>query len=466
MKGKQKQFLFGALAALLIGQGALQRAIIFPDWKRNYSPGQQGVASELAPDQLLVALAGFREMVAGILWVRADSFFDSGNYDAILPIIRLVTWLDPKQIDVYATGMWHIGYNFTDEEQRSDRRYIPSALALGKEGALKNPQTYEMFFETGWLWYHKIDDNPEKAVEWFKEAHKRPDMITARRNLLTMALQRDGKVDEALGKFFDLEDAAAKLYKADPAYGNQQNRDTIENNIDTMLVRMSQRGVFAQEGGYYDQGGYDTQPPFDVGFSARVTVEDAKILRVQGTWGVQPVGSRIRFILRDSDYPHAAPGGMVWDADDEVSLDPPRNITYMQDGLFVRNRRFDRKLDMSRDATMYSCTKPEYVIEFFYNARSAPPHIQDKFGWNGEGMTDKNFLNTEIRPGARVIYTTLKLTRDQLLRRGEWADKVPVVQTANYKPPKKIKDEPEIIVSPGMLEQPGGSVPKPTPTGE
>ena len=50
-------------------------------------------------------MAGFREMVAGILWVRADSFFDSGNYDAILPIIRLVTWVDPKEIDVDPTVM-------------------------------------------------------------------------------------------------------------------------------------------------------------------------------------------------------------------------------------------------------------------------------------------------------------------------------------------------------------------------
>ena len=115
---------------------------------------------------------GFRELIAGILWVKADSFFDTGNYDAILPLIRLVTILDPHQIDVYATGMWHIGYNFTDEEQRSDRRYIPAALALGKEGYQNNPNTYEMFFETGWMWYHKIDDDYEHAVDLFLEARE------------------------------------------------------------------------------------------------------------------------------------------------------------------------------------------------------------------------------------------------------------------------------------------------------
>jgi hypothetical protein len=73
----------------------------------------------------LGAISGFRQVIAGLLWVRADSFFHQGNYDAILPLIRIITWMDPNFLDVYATGTWHLTYNFTDEEQRSDRRYLP-----------------------------------------------------------------------------------------------------------------------------------------------------------------------------------------------------------------------------------------------------------------------------------------------------------------------------------------------------
>ena len=123
---------------------------------------------------------------------------------------------------------------------------------------------------------------------------------------------------------------------------------------------------------------------------------------------------------------------MNWDASNSVNLDPDKTQTFMQDGLFVKNRRFNRKLDMSRDPTMYPFSTDKYIVEVYYNPRSAPPHIQDKFSWDGSGMTDKNFLNTTVRPGQRVVYTTLELTRDQLLRRGEWADKVPVVKTSNY----------------------------------
>src|SRR5579862_6783282 len=197
--------LLAILLACLVGQGFLQSAFLFKNWSKNFAPqGNQASSEGLSPDMFLFALAGFREMIAGILWVRADSFFDTGNYDAILPIIRLVTILDPHEIDVFATGMWHIGYNFTDEEQRSDRRYIPSAFALGKEGCRQNPNTYELFFETGWLWYHKIDDDYGNAVKWFDLARQRPDMQPARKDLLAMAYMRDGKPEEQLQTYWSL----------------------------------------------------------------------------------------------------------------------------------------------------------------------------------------------------------------------------------------------------------------------
>jgi hypothetical protein len=431
--------LMGIAAGLFILQGVVGNLGVYPLWSKNYSPVQKGkdlVTGALSADQMLFALAGFREMIAGILWVRADSFFDTGNYDAILPIIRLVTLLDPHQIDVYSTGMWHIGYNFTDEDQRSDRRYIPSALALGKEGSENNPNTYELFFETAWMWYHKVDDNYDQSVKWMKEAYQRKDILPARKNLLCRLYERNGEVEKAVDNWYTLLADAQKEVDADPQFRNyslRTNRDTIENNLDTYLVRMSQRGYLAGKEGRSLEG-YDVNPPFNVGFTAKVTVTSPKVLRVQGTWNVLPVGTRVRCVLRDADFKGAVPAGLDWDGSDAVSLDPPRDSTFMQELLFVKNQRFDKKIDMSRDPTMYPFLQKDYVIEFYYNPRSAPAHIQDKFGWNGEGMTDATTsnINTEVRPGQKVIFARLTLSRDQLLMRGEWADKTPVAMTSTY----------------------------------
>ncbi len=432
---KNRKLWMGVIAGIAVAQGAFAQFVINPFWAKNYAR-TTGDISSLSPDQLLASLAGFREMVAGILWVRADSFFDQGNYDAILPIMRLVTILDPKQIDVYATGMWHIGYNFTDEESRSDRRYLPSAVAFGMEGAKNNPNTYELFFETGWIWFHKIDDNYDRAVNWLDQAMEREDMLPARKNLFFRALIRDGQIERTGEFLFDLLEESQKTVegKADAEldFAERNNRDTRESNLDNHLIRMVSRGFLARGRGDYDQGDYDTKPPFNVGFTAKVTVIENRKLSVTGTWNVLPVGTRVRIILRDKEYPYAIKGGANWDEGADVSLDPPKDLTYMQDQLFVRDRRFNKTIDMGRDPTMYPFSSEDYIIEFYYNPRSAPDHIQDKFGFNGEGMTDPNFLDLDARPDQRVVYTSLPITRDQILRSGDWVDRVPTLTTKGY----------------------------------
>lgn len=446
---KKHQKFWGLAAGAFVVQALIGTQVLHPQWVRNYMPKGQ-IGQGLTPDQTLLALAGFREMIASILWVRADSFFDQGDYDGVLPIIRLVTWLDPKQIDVYATGMWHIGYNFTDEQSRSDRRYIPSALQLGAEGAKNNPQTYEMFFETGWMWYHKINDNYENAVKWMEEAQKREDIIPARRNILAMAYQRNGDIESALKLYYDQHrKAQALLDKNKNDFAARQQRDTVEGNIDNTLVRMSQRGWFGNNTTGIKT---DNEPAFDVGFGYQVTIPQPSQIRIRANWNVRPVGTRIKVILKDYDYPNAIPAGMKWDSANEVSLEPPKDVTYMQDdNLFFRNQRADKTIDLSRDPTMYPLVGEKYTLEFYYNPRSAPPHIQDKFSWSGEGMTaHPDVLNTSIRPGQRVIYGKLELSRDMIRRTGEWTDKTPRFEF-NFREPALRDDDQAVIRVPGLL---------------
>lgn len=444
MRKQTRKALFGWLGILFLAQFLLHGLYITDTWDKDFGTKSGGViTNQLDPSQIIAELFGFREFLAGILWVRGDTFFDQGNYDAVLPIIRLCTILDPHQIDIYSTGMWHIAYNFTDQDQRSDRRYIPIALALGKEGTQQNPNTYELFFETGWIWFNKIDDNYDKAVDWFEQATQRKDMQEARRNLLAHAYERAGRVDKALDTYFQLLKQATDNYNAAPnAIGDRQVMETDADNTDNTILRMVQRGWLAKERGDYAAGDYDTKPPYDVGFSVRVSVEDSKVLRFQGTYNVQPVGTRIRVVLRDDQLfdPDGRridePAEMKWDFAKDVNLDPPKDETFMEDQLFVRNRRFDKRIDLSKDPTMYpfSHKVQRYVLEFFYDPHSAPEHIQDKFGWDGTGMTDKHYMNDQVRPGERVLYAKFYLTRDQILRRGEWAlgKKVPVIESIGY----------------------------------
>jgi hypothetical protein len=201
-----------------------------------------------------------------------------------------------------------------------------------------------------------------------------------------------------------------------------------------LLVRMSQRGYFA-ETEKRSLEPYDVYPPFDVGFGAKVTVTAERVIRVQGNWDVLAIGSRIRVVLRDADYPNAIPGGANWDAESDINFDPPRDRTYMMEQCFVRNQRFDKTIDMSRDPTMYPFTKKNYVIEFYYNPRSAPEHIQDKFGWNGEGMTDRNIenMNKSIRPNTTCLFYSMPITREQILLRGAFHGTAVSMKSKGYR---------------------------------
>lgn len=475
-----RKTLLSALAGLFVAQGALQIAAIHPNWNQ-YQPKDGAVGNDnLDPMQIVLNMFGFREFLASMLWVRADGFFDQGNYDAVLPLINLCTLLDPHQIDIYSTGMWHIAYNFTDEEQRSDRRYVPSALALGKRGVRNNPNTYEVFFETGWIWYHKIDDDYHQSVKWFELAHQRSDIIAGRKNLLSNAYQRNNELDKALNLYFDLLKDAEEAYKKHPEdYQNHQMRDTIEGNLDTMIVRLVQRGSFAEKRSESEflKGDYDASSPWDVKFTAQVTIESPKVLRIEGTYNVLPVGTRIRLIVRDKDFEGARPGEIDWDARNEVDLEQSRTSTILQDQLYVKNRRFSRVIDMTKDPTMYPFNEShkEYVVEMYYNPRSAPPHLQDKFGYSAQGYTDSNGnIRKDVRKNYRydmsqkskdgytiepkleemsgtqpVLFCSFTITRDQMLRRKEWAMEggdIPRLRSKGFDP-KNLAPVEEFIIN-------------------
>ena len=119
---------------------------------------------------LLLPLLGFREAAAGLLWVRCDEFFHSGDYDAILPLVRMITWLDPHADNVYVTGAWHLAYNFTDVSERSDRRYIAPSQPCWTKASRTTRIFPDIKFEKGWQNYDKIKDYRRAPNRRFKMA--------------------------------------------------------------------------------------------------------------------------------------------------------------------------------------------------------------------------------------------------------------------------------------------------------
>lgn len=208
------------------------------------------------PGQFIVAsAAGFREVIAGALWIRADTFFHSGRYHAIIPIVRLVTWLDPHNIDVYITGAWHLDYNFVDQGQMSDKRYIPASIALLEEGIANNPDIWDLYFELGWTHYTKKLMDDDKAIYYLEQACKRPglDPNTGEKiprmefvdHMLAHSYENAGRLGDAMRVWKNcaarISKRIKKTHKQAVILDDPTEMRVVDRNLSLMLLRLGWR---------------------------------------------------------------------------------------------------------------------------------------------------------------------------------------------------------------------------------
>lgn len=451
MSQAQRSKLILTLIPLVVGV-ILTQKLIDPgaaELHKNERTAFPGLSNEF----ILGPALGLQQAVAGALWVRADEFFHSGDYDAILPLVRMVTWLDPHQLDVYITGAWHLSYNFTDSSERSDRRYIPAAEKLLEEGIANNPTVYDVSFELGWESYDKIK-NYVNAEKWFRESSKgtgtdqsgRPNQPAPNfvYHMLAHALEREGRIDDCVEVWRKvLAGSERKLKDADPAnlFTVRNVRDSERHNleltmkrrfsrytheIDFLLDQKRTKSVNQQTGEPDPRDCYlatdpardgvplgtprpaATARPWNVAFDAHVKFTEPKLMEPSGVFNVGD-GARVTIRLHDEDWKEQQLKDFKFDID--------QSQTIMQDQHSVRNGKWGRKIDMSKDPKMYGFTRERYYVVFEFDPRGTSPFIQDKFGWSGEGMTDKRYLfvvNTPYSPD-RIIRKVFRITRAQIL---------------------------------------------------
>ena len=413
--------LFAVAALLLIPIVALQLKID-PIYQRNYAPSKSlSQASKNLPIEFaLGAFTGFREAVAGMLWVRTDEFFHNGDYAAIMPLIRVITWLDPHQIDVYETGAWHMDYNFTDAGERSDRRYIPLSLALISEGIANNPDEPDLYSDKAFVHYfRKIGDYSRSADafgEGWKVVSKASEDLSDQTNfdktdkgVMTVghgyahALEAEGNIPAALDQWNKCLAVHQLLIQKKGAgdFAEQQDMQIAQKQVAELTGRLKYRPI-------------DDKVPTNLDFQPQLIRVAPKIFVLKGKINVigatkfvletgertfGPVdGARIEIVLQDKGYVRP----IVTNYTLSSAVDP--GVTIMQDAVSVRGGKIGgeqgRKIDMSQDPEMYSFKAPAYTVTVFFmpnNPNDTPIQVQDRIGWKGEGITDPHYLMTSER---------------------------------------------------------------------
>jgi hypothetical protein len=118
-----------------------------------------------------VALGAFRGLVADLLWLRAASLQDKGQYFEMVQLASWITKLQPRFTGAIAYLAWNMSYNisvtFSSPEDRW--RWVQRGLELIRDEALEyNPGDALLYKELGWIYQHKIGNIMDDANLYYK----------------------------------------------------------------------------------------------------------------------------------------------------------------------------------------------------------------------------------------------------------------------------------------------------------
>lgn len=161
--------------------------------------GQQQI-----PQESMDKLQDTFSLLRDDLWEQTDVFWHRGEYDRCVATCRLITQIDPHDIEAYDDAAWLMQNSFHDDQ----------AEAFLLEGLKQNSDSFKMYFYVGYFYYMHI--RFEDAIKYFEQAncYDAPFYV---RHMLAHAYEYAGYTDEA----FDLWTQAEDADPSDPVPQNQ-----------------------------------------------------------------------------------------------------------------------------------------------------------------------------------------------------------------------------------------------------
>lgn len=424
---------------------------------------------------LAPTLLGVREVMASLMWVQADDYFHRGEYRPIISMVKQITTIDPHQIDVFATGAWHMAYNFMD------KRLIQDGVDFLQDGCNKNSTVYDLFFERGYMHYDKTKLYPEAVKAYQESSTKRtttgkkepPSYV---RHQLAHAIEKSGDIDAAVaqwaanlevGKRLEAENPGAVQGAAGPnVAAAYHNLYITKRRLNERLAAVAERERNAPEAlelweanaaladewlkefpGHGDvvkdrqratneverlrAGKLRPQAPADVDLHFTVTRIGPKKLQVEGTIDVLDL-SRVRVQFRDKDYENRTKAGPTYNLDWKMA-----NCSLEWEDVSVNKNRFKHVVNLDRDpadmgrapSDIYPLKADEFELSVSYNPRLQAAFIQDRYGWHGEGLTAREgeLMTDPSRAGKmkgrvfplRYVKKSIMISREDVIGSGK-----------------------------------------------
>lgn len=436
-------------------------------WVQQLDDAHKSPLGNSSFEGLLPTLLGIREVLASLMWVQADDYFHRGEYRPIIRMVRQIVMIDPHQIDVYATGAWHMAYNFMD------KRLIQDGVEFLKDGCKNNEAVYDLYFELGYMHYDKTKDFRQAVAAYGDGANKgtttgKKEAPAYVRHQLAHAMEKLGDVDACIeqwkinvAKAAELEhEGESKIMTAGP------NTDAARHNLYITQRRRNERlAVLAEragnaaeaqrlwqanadlakarltEGNRTDvqadmqtaQGNVERlqtgklrpSKPTDLDIHFTITRLAPRRIQVEGICNAINL-SRVNVLFRDKDYDQRIQQGFDFRM---------TNCTLEWDNVSVQKEHFKKLFEFDKDpadmdrpaADVYPLNAPQYDLVLTYNPRLQAAFIQDIYGWSGESLVSKHLIVDNDHPGIlfgkkyplRMVRKQITLSRDDILGAGK-----------------------------------------------
>jgi hypothetical protein len=125
----------------------------------------------LAPDEVFttLCLAGFRGVAVDYLWVKVLNLQLQSKWHEVRALTELIARLQPNFPTVWVYNAWNLAYNISVEwaPPEDQWKWVKDGLAYLDEGLQRNPNSVQLFFEKGWIFWHKVNLGPSEGPRDF-----------------------------------------------------------------------------------------------------------------------------------------------------------------------------------------------------------------------------------------------------------------------------------------------------------
>jgi len=121
-----------------------------------------------------VLLGSFRGVMVDFLWIKAIARHEERKYYDLLAINNMIAKLQPRFPAVWIFQAWNMSYNIAHEWDLPENKWkwIKAGLEFAEKGALKNPTSGDLFFEIGYIYFHKFSSETVKYADYYRKKLK------------------------------------------------------------------------------------------------------------------------------------------------------------------------------------------------------------------------------------------------------------------------------------------------------